>query len=80
MAIIDLAQSFSTITEPVIQERTPVERHEYTNLIEALNSFVCSRNIPVFAPAKILEAKEFTDMRTGEVMKLPEVASYQIRK
>lgn len=80
MAIIDLAQSFGTITEPVVQERVPTERHEFTALVEALNSFVCSRHIAVYSKPTVLPKREHVDMKTGEVFILPEVASYQVRR
>ena len=76
--IIDLAQTFGDVSEPVIAERPP--RPTYTGITEALNAFVASRGIPVYNFVSVLPERDVTDLITGEVKTLPAVASYQVRK
>lgn len=67
-------------TAPVVSVRQPREERKFTNLENALNYFVTSRNIEVYSEITVLPERQKTDMQSGEVTTLSETVSYQIQR
>lgn len=65
---------------PSVSVRQPREAKSFEGIDNALNYLVTSRDIEIFSEMSVLPEKIATDMTTGEVIELPEVVSYQIKR